>query len=418
MAALQRAIALAQVDGVALAVAEHLDLDVARLGQVLLDVDGIVAERGLGLRARGRQREAQIGRRVRDLHAAPAAAGGRLDQHGEAHVLGDLHRLGLARHGAVGARHDRNAEALGGLLGLDLVAHDADVLGRRADEGDLVLFQDLGEAGVLREEAVAGMHGVGAGDLAGGEQARNVEVAFGGGRRADADAFVGEPHVHGIGVGRRMHRDGGDAELLARALDAQCDLSPVGDQDLVEHSLLGSGRSAIGSQGGEDASTACCLLPMPHSLFDDDQRLAELDRLAVLEQDCGDLARLWRGDLVHGLHGFDDEQRVALRDAGADFDECGRAGLGRAVGRCRPSATSRRRGAWQDRRRRLAAARRRPERAAAADAATAACTVTCARRAPSARSSRSRSRSARSRSATRPARGSTSARRRLFRPAP
>jgi hypothetical protein len=36
-------------NGVALAVAEHLDLDVARLGEILLDVDAVVAERGLGL---------------------------------------------------------------------------------------------------------------------------------------------------------------------------------------------------------------------------------------------------------------------------------------------------------------------------------------------------------------------------------
>ena len=110
-----------------------------------------------------------------------------------------------------------------------------------------MLFEDLGEARVLRQEAVAGMHGVGAGDLAGGKQARNVEVAFGGRRRADAHAFVGEAHVHGVGVGGRVHGDGGDAELLARALDAQCNLSPVGDQDFVEHSFqaVGGGQRAV-----------------------------------------------------------------------------------------------------------------------------------------------------------------------------
>ena len=125
-----------------------------------------------------------------------------------------------------------------------------------------MLFEDLGEAGVLRQEAVAGMHGVGAGDLAGGQQARNVEIALGGRRRADADALVGEAHVHGVGVGGGVHGDGGDAELLARALDAQCDLSPVGDQDFVEHSLraVGSGQWAVGTIDAE-RSTAYCLLP-------------------------------------------------------------------------------------------------------------------------------------------------------------
>ena len=75
VAALQRAIALAQMHAVALAVAQHLDLDVARPRQVLLEVDRVVAERGLGLGAR--QREG-LGRRigvVDHLHAASAAAG-------------------------------------------------------------------------------------------------------------------------------------------------------------------------------------------------------------------------------------------------------------------------------------------------------------------------------------------------------
>ena len=54
VAALQRAVAGAEMDGVALAVAHQLDFDVARLLQVLFDVDAVVAEGGLGLGARGR----------------------------------------------------------------------------------------------------------------------------------------------------------------------------------------------------------------------------------------------------------------------------------------------------------------------------------------------------------------------------
>ena len=60
VAALQRAVALAEMDGVAVAVAEHLDLDVARLGEILLDIDRVVAERGLGLGARGGQGAVQL----------------------------------------------------------------------------------------------------------------------------------------------------------------------------------------------------------------------------------------------------------------------------------------------------------------------------------------------------------------------
>ena len=117
------------MDGVALAVAEHLDLDVARLLQVFLDVDGVVAEGRLGFGARGGERGGELVLVLRDLHAAAAAAGGRLDQHRIADLAGERERLGVGVDAALGARHDRNAEPLGGALGLDLVAHEADVLG-------------------------------------------------------------------------------------------------------------------------------------------------------------------------------------------------------------------------------------------------------------------------------------------------
>ena len=41
--------------------------------------------------------------------------------------------------------------------------------------------------------------------------------------------------MHGVGVGGRMHRDGGDAHLLAGAMDAQRDLAAIGDEDFLEH---------------------------------------------------------------------------------------------------------------------------------------------------------------------------------------
>ncbi len=217
------------------AVAQHLDLDVAGTLEILLEIDGVVAEGGLGLGARGGECDREIGFAVGDLHAAAAAAGRRLHQHGKADLAGDRERLGLGRDAALRSRHHRDAEPLRGALGLDLVAHQADVLGLRPDEMDVVLDQDLGEAGVLGEKAVAGMHGVGAGDLAGREQGGNVEVAVARRRRPDAHALVGETHMHGIGVGGGVHGDRRNAELLAGAQDAQRDLAAIGDQDFLEH---------------------------------------------------------------------------------------------------------------------------------------------------------------------------------------
>ena len=130
MAALQRAVALAEMHAFAVAVAQHLDLDVARRAEILLEVDRVVAEGGLGLGAG--QREG-LGRLVGGCSTTfmprpppPATA---LISTGQPILLAQRHDL-LERSDRPGrARHQRQAELLGGLLGDDLVAHHADVLG-------------------------------------------------------------------------------------------------------------------------------------------------------------------------------------------------------------------------------------------------------------------------------------------------
>jgi hypothetical protein len=41
--------------------------------------------------------------------------------------------------------------------------------------------------------------------------------------------------MHRVGVGGGMHGNGGDAEFLARAQDAERDFAAIGYEDLVEH---------------------------------------------------------------------------------------------------------------------------------------------------------------------------------------
>src|SRR3989442_3043437 len=92
---LDGALALVEVDDVALRVAQHLHLDVARADDRLLDVDPVVAEGGPGLGARGAQRALQLAGGVDEPHAlAPAAAGG-LQHDREADLAGELFHLGV-----------------------------------------------------------------------------------------------------------------------------------------------------------------------------------------------------------------------------------------------------------------------------------------------------------------------------------
>lgn len=132
--ALQRAVAGAGDDDVAVLVGDHLRLHVARLVQVALDEALAAAERRDGL-THGRLVE------VRDLldgaghlHAAAAAAEGGLDRDRHAVLLGECHHLVGVLDGVGGAGHQRRLGAGGDVAGGDLVTEVADGLRARADQ--------------------------------------------------------------------------------------------------------------------------------------------------------------------------------------------------------------------------------------------------------------------------------------------
>ena len=102
VATLKRAVALAKVNGAALRVAEHLNFDVTRLGEVFLQIYGIIAERGPGFDLGGADCLGKVVGPVGDLHAAAAPACRSLDDDRVADVVGDLARFGFVSYGAVG----------------------------------------------------------------------------------------------------------------------------------------------------------------------------------------------------------------------------------------------------------------------------------------------------------------------------
>ena len=151
VAPLDRAFALAEMDDVAVLVAEHLDLDMARLLDIFLDEHAVVAEARLGLGLSTSRSPPRTSLRAPgDAHALAAAAGRRLDHHRIADLVGDLGRLlGVLDHAEM-AGHGRDLGLGGELLRLDLVAHRLDRLEIRADEDDARLLERAGEGRVLR----------------------------------------------------------------------------------------------------------------------------------------------------------------------------------------------------------------------------------------------------------------------------
>ena len=155
VAALDRAVALAEVDARAMAIEQHLDLDVARADHQALEDQPVVIEGGCRLApGRGDGVGQCLGATDR-AHALAAAPCRGLDQQGKADLRRRRDERVVGRVGFVVAGEDRDPERGREPAGRGLVAHDADRLGRRADPADPGRDDGLGEVRVLGEEPEA-----------------------------------------------------------------------------------------------------------------------------------------------------------------------------------------------------------------------------------------------------------------------
>ncbi len=243
VAALERAVALAEVDRRAVGVCEDLDLDVARILHVLLDVDRCVGEVGLALAPRRRERALGLVGRCDHLHAAAATAGRGLDRDRPAVLVTERdHRRGVAD--LLGrARHDRHAGGGHALPRPDLGAHGLDRRGRRTDPDDPGGLAGTGEPRVLGQEAVARVDRLRPARLRGRDDPLDVQVALGRRTRPEQPRLVGAAHVQRPAIGLRVHRNGADAELAEGAEDANGDLPAIRDEHLAEG--RGHGRGSL-----------------------------------------------------------------------------------------------------------------------------------------------------------------------------
>ena len=181
---------------------------------------------------------------------AAAAAGDRLQHHRVADLRRHRGDLGVGRvsgQGRFGAGHDRRPGADRGLARPGLAAHDPDRLGRRADERQAGLDAGLGERGVLGQEAIAGMHGIGAGAAGDVDQLGDVEIALRRRVAGERPRLAGGGDMRRLPIARGVDADAGQAEIAAGAGHPHRDLAAVGDQDL----LHGVGRS-------RPVTTGCC----------------------------------------------------------------------------------------------------------------------------------------------------------------
>ncbi len=249
VAALHRAVALVEVHEVAVRVAEDLHLDVTRAPHQLFEVDLVVAERGFRLAPRRGDHLDQLRRIVDDAHAAAATTPARLEHHGITDLRGQPERLGSVERQRRRCRHHGYARRRRQVARGHLVAEATHDLGRRTDEQEASARTGFGERGILREEPVAGVDGVGAAFECHPHDVFDVEVGLDRPLAlADQVALVRLHAVQRETVFLRVDRDRPDPELVRGAHHADGDLAAVGDEQRLDLAVVTHRGGKLGSE--------------------------------------------------------------------------------------------------------------------------------------------------------------------------
>ena len=232
---LHAAIAQAQNAHRSVLVAQHLDLDVAKRDDALLQVAVRVAEGALRLDADLRERVPEVLRPVDPANALAATAVDRLEHHRKTDRFRHFERRVRVGEDALAARHDRDTHLHRGLDRVRLVAHPPHRVAGRADEVQTVPPAEVGERGALGQEADPRMERVDLFPLGDPNHRVGVQVALIGSAAADADQAVAFPkhrRRRRLDIGIRLDQHNfhagplGDPHQLGRGATPRMDQSP------------------------------------------------------------------------------------------------------------------------------------------------------------------------------------------------
>ena len=224
------------MDDVAVLVAQHLDLDMARIGDVFLDENPVVIERRGGFRPRPLEAFLHFGRRMGDAHAFAAAARRRLDHHRIPDLGSGLDRPRQPSRWcrqspeaskppqprqASWPRSCRPSAAIARALGPMNTMPSAS--------------RALAKACLLGEEPVSRVHGFRSRLPARGDDLVDDQIGLGRGCRADVHPLVGHRGVQRTDVGVRKDGDRPDAHAPRCPDHPAGDLAAIGNQQFLEH---------------------------------------------------------------------------------------------------------------------------------------------------------------------------------------
>ena len=226
---LDGAVTIAEGDDMTEGIRHDLDLDMARLLDITLDVHGVITEGVCRLALCEAELELEFILGRRDTHALSAATGGGLDDHRVPDLAGELLSGLRVVDRLACARNDRHAGIHHRLPGMGLVAHAVDDVGVRTDKGDAVFLTAAYKLTVLRQEAIARVDRIGTGVDGRRDELVHIQVVVFRRTLSDADPLIRELRVQTVLVLLRVDRDTLDAHVPAGPDDADRDLASIGN---------------------------------------------------------------------------------------------------------------------------------------------------------------------------------------------
>jgi pyridoxamine 5'-phosphate oxidase len=156
-------------------------------------------------------------------------------------------------HRSIRAWNHRDAGRPGDPPCFDLVTHGRDRFRGRTDEDDARTSARSSEIGILGEESVTGMDGVGVGPAGDLDDGGNIEV---GDRRRGGDSprLIGESRVHGLVLAIAIDSNRANTEFVSGADHPHGDLAAISDEQRSDGRLQGG---SIGHAGDDSRGRRC-----------------------------------------------------------------------------------------------------------------------------------------------------------------
>src|ERR1700677_273842 len=219
----------------AVRVEKNLDFDMPRAQQVLCQQYSCFTEARRRFPLTGGERGRKIRRSINHAHTLAATTGTGFDEHWIADSIRSSLQCSRRLLLTVIPRHEGNSSSLHEGLRSGLGTHGSNSGSRRPNELDSRVHAGLCKCSVLGQKSISWM------DRLGPRAPRRIEDGFAGEvaltswGRPDTHGFIGDPHMPGVCVSVRVHRDGRDTEPTRRAYDTTGDFTAIGDQNFSEH---------------------------------------------------------------------------------------------------------------------------------------------------------------------------------------